>query len=135
MKHINPLHIGLLLLVILLFSMFQLNGAKAALEEASGEYASTKEIVNQLSGLKAVYGDKDKVKKSLKRVLGLASLRSANISEKSIKNGIELSSQSMDKKAVDSLMGKLLNGTYNINKLKIKKLSDEKVSFEMEIKW
>jgi hypothetical protein len=135
MKNINPLHIGLLLIIILLFLMLQLSNSKEALTEAGSEYATTKQLVNKLSSLKRIYGNKEKVKRSLKRVLGLASLKSAGISEKSIKNGVELSSASMDKRALDSLMGKLLNGSYNINKLKIKKLSDEKASFYMEIKW
>lgn len=135
MKNINPLHIGVLLVMILLFSLFKLSDAKSELEETSSEYLSTKEVVNKLSSLKTVYGDKEKVKKSLQRILSLGSLKSAKISEKSTKSGVELSSASMDKQALDSLMGKLLNGSYNIDKLRIKKLSDEKASFDMEIKW
>lgn len=135
MNRVNPLHIGLLLAVILLFLMLQLSGSKSELEEVSSEYANTKQLVGELSSLKNVYGSKDKVKKSLKRILKLSSLRSASIKEKSTKNGLEISSLSMSKQALDSLMGKLLNGAYNIEKLKIKKLSDEKVSFNMEIKW
>jgi hypothetical protein len=46
-----------------------------------------------------------------------------------------LSSKSIDKKALNLLMGKLLNGVFQINSFKIKKLDEFKVSFEIEIKW
>ena len=135
MNRINPLHIGALLLVVLLFSLFKLSSAKSDLVEVKAQFKETQELVTKLSGLKSVYADKKSVKKSLSRVLNLSSLRSVNIVQKSRKNGVTLSAASMDKNALNSLMGKLLNGAYQINSFKIKKLSDSKVSFEMEIKW
>jgi hypothetical protein len=48
---------------------------------------------------------------------------------------VKLSSNSLDKKALDFLMGKIFNSTYNVVVLDIKKLSKEKASFKMEIKW
>ncbi len=135
MNRINPLHIGILLIVILLFSFVSLGNSKAQLKEAENEYKLTEQIATKVTGLKAVYGDKKGIKKSLKRVLNLSSLRASKIEQKMKKSGVTLSSQSMDKKALNSLMGKLLNGSYNITMLKIKKLSPEKVSFDMEIKW
>jgi len=135
MNRINPLHIGILLIVILLFSFVSLGNSKAQLKEAENEYKLTEQIATKVTGLKAVYGNKKEIKKSLKRVLNLSSLRASKIEQKMKKSGVTLSSQSMDKKALNSLMGKLLNGSYNITMLKIKKLSPEKVSFDMEIKW
>jgi len=135
MNRINPLHIGALLVVVLLFSIFKLSGAKSDLSEVKAEFRETQELATKLSGLKSTYADKKSVKKSLERVLKISSLRSANIVKKSTKGAIVLSSSSMDKNALNSLMGKLLNGAYQINSFKIKKLSDSKVSFEMEIKW
>ena len=135
MNRINPLHIGALLFVVLLFSIFKLSGAKSDLSEIKIDYKETQILATKLSGLKATYGNKKSVKKSLSRVLNLSSLRSANIAQKSHKSSVILSSASMDKNALNSLMGKLLNGAYQINSFKIKKLSDSKVSFEMEIKW
>jgi len=135
MNRINPLYIALLLVGILLFLVTQLNGVKSDLNEVKEEYKTTKNMVSELRSLKNTYGNKEKVKKSLKRILNLSSLRSADIKQSSRKSGISFSSSSMDKKALDALMGKILNGAYNIEKFKVKKISDEKVSFEMEIKW
>lgn len=135
MNRINPLYIGLLLVGVLLFLVVQLNSVKSDLSDVKEEYKTTKNMVGELRSLKNVYGNKEKVKKSLKRILNLSSLRSAEIKQSSRKSGISISSSNMDKKALDALMGKILNGSYNIEKFKIKKINDEKVSFEMEIKW
>ncbi len=135
MNRINPLYIGLLLVGVLLFLVVQLNSVKSDLSDVKEEYKTTKNMVGELRSLKNVYGNKEKVKKSLKRILNLSSLRSAEIKQSSRKSGISISSSNMDKKALDALMGKILNGSYNIENFKIKKINDEKVSFEMEIKW
>ncbi len=135
MNRVNPLYVGLLLVGILLFLLAQLNNSKSDLVEAKEEYKTTKSMVGELRSLKNVYGNKEKAKKALKRVLNLSSLRSADIKQSIGKKGMVFSSQSMDKKALDALMGKILNGSYNIERFKIKKIDAEKVSFEMEIKW
>ncbi len=135
MNRINPLHIGALLVAILLFSIFKLSSVKSELAEVKLDYKETEILATKLSGLKSVYADKKAVKKSLTRVLKLSSLRSANIEKKSKKNSVVLSCASMDKNALNALMGKLLNGAYQINSFKIKKLSESKVSLIMEIKW
>jgi hypothetical protein len=41
----------------------------------------------------------------------------------------------MDKNTLNLLMGKILNASFNITSMQIKKLSDDKVSLDMEIKW
>ena len=135
MNRINPLYIGLLLVGVLLFLVVRLNSVKSDLSDVKEEYKTTKNMVGELRSLKNVYGNKEKVTKSLKRILNLSSLRSAEIKQSSRKSGISISSSNMDKKALDALMGKILNGSYNIEKFKIKKINDKKVSFEMEIKW
>ncbi len=135
MNRINPIHIGALLVVILLFIAFKLSGAKSELQETQEEYKTVLSLASKVSGLKDTYANKTKLKRSIKKIVELASLRSENIEYKMKKNGVSLSSKSMSKRGVNILMAKILNSAYNIDSFKIKKLSDEKVSFEMEIKW
>ncbi len=135
MNRINPLHIGVLLVFILLFVLFKLNDAKNELTEVRQSYKETKEIALGLSGLKEVYEEKAKVQKALKRVLEQSSLGSAKIEQDIKTTSILLRSSSMDLEALNSLMSKLLNGLYTIKAMEIKKLSATNVSFEMEITW
>ena len=135
MSRINPIHIAILLIVILLFVVLLLGSAKNELAEAKSEYKKTEEVASKLLGLKGAYGDKKELQKSLKKLLALSQLRSAKIEKTIQKNSILLRSESMDKNALNILMGKLLNKAYNISSLQIKKQSSSSVSFEMEIKW
>jgi len=135
MNRINPLHIGILLIVILAFFIFQLGEAKKELHETNILYKETLTLSTQLVGLREVYGDKNAIKKSINRILNQSSLKSANIVKKVTSTGLKISSESMDRGALNSLMGKMLNGSYNIASLKIKRLSDKTASLKMEIKW
>ena len=135
MNQINPLHIGGLILTLLAFLMFQLSGVKSELAEAKSEFAKSEKIAIDLSSLKAVYADKRKTKKALERMLSQSSLRSAGLDVRRTKEFVKISSPSIDSRVLNSLMGKILNGSYKISQLKIKKLSETKASLLLEIKW
>jgi len=135
MNQINPLHIGALLFVVLLFSFFKLNAAKAELVSVEKSYKESEKLALELSGLKASYADGAKTKTVLKRILSQSSLKNASITSKTTKHSMLISAASLDKRALNFLMGKILNGNYNIVKLKIKKLSAYKASLAMEIQW
>ena len=135
MNRINPLHIAIALIVVLLILVISLGSSKNELGVAESKYKQTEEIASKLIGLKGAYGDKNELKKSLKKVLSLTQLQSANIKQKTQQGSIILSSESMDKNALNTLMGKVLNKAYNITAFKVKKLSENRASFEMEIAW
>ena len=135
MNQINPLHIGGLLLTLLAFLMFQLSGIKTELAEAKSEFEKSEKVAVDLSSLKAVYANKKRTKKALERILSQSSLRSAGLDIKRTKEFIKISSLSIDTRALNFLMGKILNGSYKISQLKIKKLSETKASLLLEIKW
>ena len=135
MNRINPLYIGALLVMLLLLSLYLLSGAKSSLLQAKESFKQTQKIANELSGLKKTYANQKKSKRSLQRILAQPSLKPAAIKAEYKKSGLKLYSKSIDKKGLDFLMGKLLNASYDIRKLKIKRLSDEQASFELEIKW
>ncbi|MEA3228741.1 MAG: hypothetical protein U9P38_06700 [Campylobacterota bacterium] len=135
MNSVNPLHIALLLLVVLSFISFKLIESKQELVDIKNSYQETHKVALELRDLKKVYADKKRLKRSLQRVLKLPSLRQAEIVKIDKKSEFILSSKSMDKKALNSLMGKILNGNFNIKIVKIKRLNEKKVSLYMEIKW
>jgi hypothetical protein len=134
-NRLNPLYVGAGLLLLTLLLLLKLSSAKEELVLAQADYKETSLALNELSSLNSAYMGKEEVKKSLQRILSQSSLKSANI-EQSIKaNSLLLRSSSMDKDALGSLMGKLLNGAYDISSFEIKKLSENKASLEVEIKW
>ena len=135
MNRINPIYIGVFLLVVLAVLVGNLNSAKIELAQAKELYASTAELSNELSGLKNIYSAKNKTKSTLQKTLRHTLLRSASIEQKVKSSSMTISSDDMDIKALNFLMGKLYNGAYNISTLTIKKLSENKVSLYAEIKW
>ena len=135
MNQINPLHIGALLLVLILFLFFKLSGIKEELVEAKQEYKVSKKLAVNVSSLKSVYENKTKTQEAIERILRQSSLKSVNFNLKKEKKSIKISSKSMDAQALNSFMGKILNGSYNISLLKIKKLNQTTSSLEMEIIW
>ena len=135
MSRINPFYIVAMLLFILVFAFFKLSTLKEELSEVKSEYSTISALSSELVGLKKAYASSQKSKKSLQRILRNSALKNANIKQKNSKNAIKLSSDKMQKRALNTLLGKVLNATYNITSFKIRKLSDTHVSFEMEIKW
>ncbi|QOY52842.1 hypothetical protein [Candidatus Sulfurimonas baltica] len=135
MNRINPIYVLILLVMILVLTTFKLNSGKIELKEAQEIYKTTEKIATELGGLKEVYGDKAKVKKSLKSILKQPALKSASISEKFKASSLSISSEAIEINSLNLLMSKLLNGAYDIHSMQIKKLSDDKVSFKMEIRW
>ncbi len=135
MNRINPLYLALLLIVVLLLVIFKLDSAKVELADAQESFVETTTLATNLSGLKDAYGNQKKSKATILKILKNSSLKQAGIMKKVKKSGIVISSKSMDAKALNYLLGKLLNGAYNITSLDVKKLSETKVSLHVEIKW
>ena len=135
MNQINPLHIGALLGALLLFLLFTLSGIKAELEEERILYLESEKLAVELHSLKDAYADKKKSMSALERVLAQNIFKSAELEIKKEKNSLKVVSKSINMKSLNALMAKILNASYNIKELQIKKLSESRASLEMEIQW
>lgn len=135
MNQINPLHIGGLLLVLLTFVIFNLSSLKKELIESKSSYRVSEKIAVELKSLKDVYANKKQIKASINRILSQPLLKQAKLIVQKSKTSVTISSKRIDTKALNALMAKILNASYDITRLKIKKLSETKASLDMEIKW
>ena len=135
MNQINPIYIGLLLVVFLFLSIFKLGEQRIELFDAKQSYKTTQKLTSELKDLKNIYSNRTKIKKELQGILNNPMLKASSLVNKFTNSGVKVSSKSMDLNALNKLMGKILNASYNISSFKIKKLSDTKVSLSMEIKW
>jgi len=135
MNRLNPLYIVIFFVMILLFTLFQLSSAKKELGVSELAYKETLALSTKLSTLRKTYGDKMKVKKSLNRILSQSSLKEAKISKKVTSSSMIISSESIKLNELNSLMSKILNGSYQISKLSIKRLDNKNANLNMVIKW
>ena len=127
MNQINPLHIGVFLVMLLFFSFFKLNEAQKEFETLKHSYKESEKLALELVALKDAYGDKKKIIRSLNHL--------PKVNKTTKRDSIKIYAKSIDKKSLDRVMSKVLNGNYNITDLKIKKLNDYNASLSMEIKW
>jgi septal ring factor EnvC (AmiA/AmiB activator) len=121
--------------MLLVLSIYSLNSAKNSLRESKESFKSTQKIAYELSGLKKAYSEKKSKQRDMKRLLAQNVLKSATINADYKNSGVSISSKSINKNALDLLMSKLLNSTYDIRKMRIKRLNDEKAELDLEIKW
>lgn len=135
MNRINPIHIAILLVVVLIFTLVKLHTAKEEFASVKASYKETLELATKINELKRNYFDKVKVQSELGRILRKPILRQANIIKKVTNSGILLTSKNMDLIALNKLLGKVLNTTFYISELQIKQLNEKSASLKMEIKW
>lgn len=135
MNQINPLHIGALLVALIAFLFFKLHDVKSELVQEKSSYKRSEKLAVDVSSLKLVYDAKKKSQKAINRLVASSFLKKANLDVKRDKQSVKIESKSISLKALNFLMGKILNGSYKLTGLKIKRLSDEKASLKMEIKW
>jgi hypothetical protein len=135
MNKVNPLHIGALLLTVLIFLFFKLGTLKEQLDESKLTYKESKQIANKLSALEEIYGDQRKINTSIQRVLRQPSLKTVKIVVLPSKESMKISAKAINANELNSLMGKVFNGNYNVSRLEIIKTDANKASLEMEIKW
>jgi hypothetical protein len=130
MKKLNPLYLLALLVVIVLFVAYKSNQAKEELKEANNQLKQTKDLALKLSGIKKAY-DYSKTKES--KLLRLVSSKK-NIKYQKNKDKFIIEGYGIDPIVVRNLISKILNDTYNITYLDIKKEA-KKIYFKVEIKW
>lgn len=135
MNRVNPVHIIILLVVLLAFVMLKLNTAREQLSNEKEAYAKTLVLADKIKGLKSTYFNKTKVQKEINKLLRRSVLRSANIEKKVTHSSLLLTSENMNIRSLNFLLGKILNGTYVVSELKIKRLSDKTAAMRLEIKW
>ncbi len=132
MKRINPLYILILSLAAAFFAAYSASKKEKELEKLQIEYREKKDLALRLWALKNAYSPKRK------RAL-LQLLRSQKVQKSGIKfdekpNRLEISGKNVDAKAANLVVSKVLNGTYNLKKLALRK-ANKGLDLEMEIVW
>ncbi len=131
---INPLYIGMLLVVALLFVVYQLHGSKTQLRESKQALVKVEAMAEEIDALKRAWDNPKTTTAALQRLLKAPQLKSANIQQTKKQGLIILKSKKANFKAANYFFSKLFNGAYILQKLEIKRLDDESLSFHVEIR-
>lgn len=135
MNRVNPLHIIILLIVILAFIIMKLNKAKEEFIDTKSSYNKTVVLADKIKGLKSSYFNKNRVQRGIDQILSSYILKDSNIDKKVTNYSILLTSKNMNKRSLNFLLGKILNGNYIVSELQINRLNNQKASLNLEIKW
>lgn len=134
MRQINPLYIILLIVVILFVVLFKLMQTKIELHEAHNSFSRDKEMVHNIVDLRQSWDNPKSTKNTLTRILKSSQLRNAGIVKSIKRDQIELRGRSMDAKSASYLINRLLNDPFVIKSMKIRRLSKERASLDVEIR-
>lgn len=135
MNRFNPLYVGVFLVLLLVFSVMKLVDAKKELHEEKNLYEKTLKIAIETNALKKAFANKKKEKREILHILSYPVLKNVDITKEVTNSGIHIRAKNMDIKALNFLMGKILNATFNITMLQIKKINENKAMLEVRIKW
>jgi len=135
MNRINPLYILLLIFVLFIFFTFKLNYANDELSEIQQNYKESSKLAIKIDNIKKAYKDKNRVIKKINNILKNSVLQNIDIKRKITNSKIILLSNSINKSALNYLIGKFLNNSFDITKLNIKKIDNKKATLEVEIRW
>lgn len=130
---INPLYVGLLLIVALIFSMYQLSESKTQLHESKNTLIKVEAMAEEIDALKRAWDSPKSTTTALDRLLKAPQLKSANIQKTKKRDRIVLKSKKANLKATNYFFVKLFNGAYILKKFDVERLDDESVSFSAEI--
>ena len=133
MRQINPLYIALLLIAVLVMVVIRLDIAKETQRQAKADLEKTQVMAKRIEALKKSWDKGKATKKELDRLLKSSPLRSAGIESKEQRGTVSVIAKKIDAKAAEYLLNKLLNGTYIINTISIKRLDDETGALHAEI--
>lgn len=133
MKPINPLYTALLLIAVFLVVLFKLHQANVAHGEAVASLYDTETMAKRTAALKASWDDETKNAAALKRLMSSALLRDADAHVEKQSDLMVISVKSIDRKGLEYLINKLLNGTYRIKNLKVERLDEDQASLYAEV--
>ncbi|SFV53986.1 hypothetical protein MNB_SM-7-996 [hydrothermal vent metagenome] len=132
MNRLNPLYILLLSIMVLFFGVYSVSKKQIELEDLQNEYKTKEDLALKLKALKSAYSVKRK--RELLRVLQSSRMKKSGIKYEQKGNILRIKGKSIDVSIANTLVSKLLNGTYNITNFLLKKAKDG-VDLEMEITW
>ena len=135
MSKINPLYILGLLVIFFLFSVFQLSKAKEEYKEQTSAYQETQQLALRLDGIKSVYSQEKILHSKLDQLIKQLQAKGVELSKIESKKSTVISAMSIDLANLNTLMGKILNGSYQIKEINLQHISDEKARLRLEIQW
>ncbi len=132
MKRLNPLYLLLLSAVVAVFAIYSALEEEKRFEELQSQYRYKQDMALKLRALKNAYSPKRKVE--LLRLLRSSSVSKSGVKYVDTKERLNISGKNIDVKTADSILAKVLNGTFIVKRFLVHRQNDG-VDLDMEIAW
>jgi hypothetical protein len=130
---VNPLYLLLLAVTLIGVMGYRVHLAQLEQRQLSQSLQETRAMGVKIRQLKTVWFDGDQTRKRLDGLLKSAPLRSEAITMTRHRSHITLTAARIGAQKLDHLTGKLLNGTYEVRKMNIRRLDDTHASITVEV--
>jgi hypothetical protein len=132
-KQINPLYIALLFVVVLAVVILKLSDANSTHNASVAALQETEVTARRIVALQKDWDRGEQSTAPLDRLLNSAPLQGTELVKKRKRNRVMITAASINKQAADYLLNKLLNNTYVIKALEIRRLNAQQASLYVEV--
>ncbi len=133
MKQINPLYIALLLIAALVVVTLKLDRAQELQKQSVAALQESESTAKRIVALQKEWDDGKASRAKFDRILDAAPLRGIDFNRQNKADRIIISAETIEKRAADYLLNKLLNGAFVIKSLKLRRLDDRQASLQLEV--
>jgi hypothetical protein len=133
MKKINPLYIVVLLIMLFIFVEYNLHRSKQELEQNFQLFQKNKQLAVKLDALREGYSSKHIAE--FLHILRSDRFKDAKFKIKREGNSLRIVSKNISLDDLNYLFSKILNGNFPIFSFRLTRLSAEKASMVLELKW
>jgi hypothetical protein len=135
MSRVNPLYLLALFSVLFLLSLYTLMSVKQEQIALKHSYQSAKILANDLQALQTIYTQKNEQQKRLDALLKSTQLKDANFIKEQKKSLWHVTSSAISQKELEFFLNKILNESYPVKSLTIKREQSQKARIDVEIQW
>jgi len=132
-KQINPLYIALLLIAALVVVTLKLDRAQELQKQSVAALQESESTAKRIVALQKEWDDGKASRAKFDRILDAAPLRGIDFNRQNKADRIIISAETIEKRAADYLLNKLLNGAFVIKSLKLRRLDDRQASLQLEV--
>lgn len=133
MNRVNPLHILLVLIALLLLLMYQSVKLDNTITIQEKRVAELKDIAKEINTLKNYWGNKKIQKRRVLALINSPLIKKFLKSSANKKDGIKINLHHIDGANADRILNKIGNSFVKIDNLSIKKESKTAISMEVEL--
>lgn len=135
MNRVNPLHVTVLLLIIIVFLFTKILNIQSDIAKERQAFVKNQHIAKKLYAYKKLYVNNQQSRESLKKFFSQKSLKQTKLKLLYHDNTLGIITKSISLDSLNALISKILNTGYRIKLIEIEQIDETHAKVHMEIIW